>query len=221
MKGGKILKGVLIGIAVLLAVLLIALQAVMTPKYLTKIVRNIASEYIEGDLSFSEVRASVLKSFPYLNVSIDDCSLTYPHDRYSRFDSLRTDTTSRFSLINAGRAEAADTLASFRRFSASVNYLSFLKKKKIDIHAVELNHPRIFAHYFDSTAASWDILPISKNDEDTTKTPLPEIEVKKIEDYPFQWTCQYRGPQQQPSRAQSRQHVRFRKASERYHCCCH
>ena len=181
MKGGKILKGVLIGIAVLLAVLLIALQAVMTPKYLTKIVRNIASEYIEGDLSFSEVRASVLKSFPYLNVSIDDCSLTYPHDRYSRFDSLRTDTTSRFSLINAGRAEAADTLASFRRFSASVNYLSFLKKKKIDIHAVELKHPRIFAHYFDSTAASWDILPISKNDEDTTKTPLPEIEVKKIE----------------------------------------
>ena len=53
MKGGNILKGVLIGIAVLLAVLLIALQAVMTPKYLTKIVRNIASEYIEGDLSFS------------------------------------------------------------------------------------------------------------------------------------------------------------------------
>lgn len=180
MKGKNILKGVFIVIAVLLAVALIALQAVMTPKYLTKIVKNIASEYIEGDLAFSEVRASVLKSFPYLNVSIDDCSLTYPHDRYERFDSLRTDTTSRFSLVNAGRADKADTLASFRRFSASVNYLSFLKKKKIDIHSVELKHPRIFAHYFDSTAASWDILPIGKND-DTTKTPLPEIEVKKIE----------------------------------------
>ena len=181
MKGKRILKGVLIGIAVLLAAVLIALKAVMTPKYLTKIVRDVASEYIEGDLAFNEVRASVLRSFPFLNVTIDDCSLTYPHDRYSRFDSLRTDSTSRFSLVNAGRAEVADTLASFRKFSASVNYLSFIKKKKVDIHAVELKHPRIFAHYFDSTAASWDILPIGKNEDDTTKTPLPEIEVKKIE----------------------------------------
>ena len=187
MRGKRIIKGILIGIAVLLAVVLIALHTIMTPKYLTKIVRNVASEYIEGDLDFSEVRVSVLKSFPYLNVSIEDCSLTYPHDRYARFDSLRTDTTHRFSLINAGRAIEADTLASFRRFSASVNYLSFLEDKKIDIHAVELKRPRIFAHYFDSTAASWDILPIGKDDKDTTKTPLPEIEVKKIEltDRPF------------------------------------
>jgi len=182
MKAKRILRNILIGIGSFLLILIIALQVIFSSKVLTGIVNRFAADYIEGELVFDRVKASALRSFPYLRVDIDGCSLTYPHDRYAAYDSLRSEGLAgrRFSLTEAGRGETMDTLASFHRFSASVNYLSFIKGT-IDIHAVELDRPRIFAHYFDSTAASWDILPLSSKEKDTTKkTTLPEIAVSKI-----------------------------------------
>ena len=72
-----------------------------------------------------------------------------------------------------------DTLASFLKLEASLNLVNYLKKTSYDIRRVELDHPRIFAHYYDSTAANWDILRLS-DPEDTTSAPLPPIRLQKI-----------------------------------------
>ena len=187
MKPGKVIRNVLTGIAALVLLVLVALQVLLRPQVLTGIVNSLAADYVEGDVNFQEVRAHVIKSFPFLTVDAKDFSITYPHERYARYDSIYpVDERRRFSLLKAGLGESQDTLAAFRQLSVSLNYMALLNKNVIHVHKVELQRPRIFAHYYDSTAANWDILPIGA-DDDTTATRLPPIVVNRISltDRPF------------------------------------
>ena len=180
MKALRIVRNIVLGLVALALLLLVALQVVLRPKVLTPIVNRFAEQYVEGgELRFSKVRASVLKDFPFLNFTLDSCAIVYPHGRYARYDSTIVET-GRFPLLQAGRAPAMDTLASFRTLQASLNLVNYLKKTSYDIPRVELDHPRIFAHYYDSTAANWEILRLG-NPEDTAATaPLPPIRLHKV-----------------------------------------
>ena len=134
------------------AVLLLGIQVALNSKVLKRIATSLANEYVEGDVDFSSIKASVFKSFPNLNVSIDGFVLTYPHERFAAFDSL---IPSRDSLHRSGwHLPTSDTLASFSRLSASVNYMEALKKK-IRIPHVVLEHPRIFLHRYDSLTGTF------------------------------------------------------------------
>ncbi len=233
MKTGKVIRntvlwtlGTVVGLVLLV---LVALQVLLRPKVLTRIVNRVAAEYVEGEVNFSEVKAHVIKSFPYLHLEVGNGSVTYPHSRYARYDSLYTESSRRFSLMRAGwqrpeipgqagndglngqagnngqngRAgndgkqagkERQDTLASFRRLDVELNYVALLGGT-IHIHSLTLTRPRIFAHYYDSTAANWDILPIggsaapseTTERKDTTAKPLPDIKLREIHltDRPF------------------------------------
>ena len=179
MKALRIIRNIVLGLVVLVLLLLVALQVILRPKVLTPIVNNFAAQYVEGgELRFSRVRASVIKDFPFLNFTLDSCAIVYPHERYARFDSTIVEK-GRFPLLQAGRAPVMDTLASFQQLQASLNLVNYLRKTSYDIRRVELDHPRIFAHYYDSTAANWDILRLG-NPEDTTSAPLPPIRLQKI-----------------------------------------
>ena len=178
MKAWHIIRNVLLGLLGLVLILLISLQVLLRPKVLTSLVNKVAAEYVEGDLSFARVKASVIKDFPFLNVTLEDGALTYPHDRYARYDSTLVEK-GRFPLLQAGRNPLKDTLASFRTLSASVNYITLLRGASYDIRRVELDRPRIFAHYYDSTAANWDILPIGAS-SDTASQETPPIRVHKV-----------------------------------------
>ena len=178
MKKSHLIRNVLLGLAGLVLLLLVGLQVLLRPKVLTSIVNRIAAEYVDGNLSFERIKASVIKDFPFLNVTIDGGALTYPHDRFARYDSTLVEK-GRFPLLQAGRAPEKDTLASFRSLSASLHYVNLLKGTSYDIRRVELDRPRIFAHYYDSTAANWDILPIGKS-SDTTAAGTPPLRLHKI-----------------------------------------
>lgn len=192
MKAWKLIRNTLIGLVALVLVLLVTLQVLLRPQVLTRIVNKVATEYVEGDVNFSQVRAHVIKSFPYLNLDIKGFSITYPHSRYARYDSLYSESTQRrFSLLRAGNGkEGTDTLAAFGQLNMSVDYMALLGRKVIHVHRLELSRPRIFAHYFDSTAANWNILPIGGDageaPADTSvkapkeSKPLPEIVLDRI-----------------------------------------
>ncbi len=184
MKAGKVIRNSLLVIVGLVFVILVALQILLRPKVLTGLVNDFAADYVEGQVNFREVRAHVIKSFPYLNIDAHDFSITYPHERYARYDTLYpSETRRRFNLLRAGQGkEGVDTLMAFRRLSVSVNYMALLGKSVIHVHRLEVERPRIFAHYYDSTAANWDILPIGGEPKDTTKEskPLPPIVVNHI-----------------------------------------
>lgn len=190
-KGWKILRNVFIGILAFIVVLLVALQIVLRPSVLTGLVNKYAPQFTEGNIEFSRIRARLIKSFPYASVEAENLAITYPHERYARFDSIYPPSGRRFSLMTAGNQKGVengtDTLVALKRAYVSVNYLS-LMKGQIDVRSVELERPRIFAHYFDSTAANWDIFPMGgSEEEDTTSSPLPDIKLHTVSlsDRPF------------------------------------
>lgn len=161
------------------AVIVVALQVVLNSNVLTRIIGGLAEEYVDGDIAFSGVKASMFKSFPNLNVTIEDFSLTYPHDRFAAFDSL--DVPGGY-LLGSGRGEKADTLAHFRKLSVSVNYLA-AAAGRIRIRRADLEHPRIFAHQYDSTTANWNIFgeTSAESGSDTSSaSPLPPVSIGKV-----------------------------------------
>ena len=160
--------------------IIIALQVVLNSSVLTRVADRFADEYVNGDVTFSGIKASMFKSFPNLNVTVDDFSITYPHDRFAAFDSL--DVPGSY-LLKSGRGESADTLAHFRKLSVSVNYLA-AAVGRIRIRHAMLEHPRIFAHQYDSTSANWNMFGDgSANDDSDTSassSTLPPISIGKV-----------------------------------------
>ena len=180
MKALRIIRNFVLALLGLALLLLVALQIVLRPKVLTPLVNRFAEQYVEGgELRFSRVRASVLKDFPFLNFRLDSLAIVYPHERYAWYDSTFVET-GRFPLLQAGRAPVMDTLASFRSLEASLNLVNYLKKTSYDIRRVELDHPRIFAHLYDSTAANWQILRLGDPNDTTASAPLPPIRLHKV-----------------------------------------
>ncbi len=169
----RLLKGVLLTLVSLVAIVLIAVQILLNSSFLTKTANRIASSYIDGDVSFGKIDASVFRSFPFVHLSIDDFSLTYPHDRFSEFDSIGVISPFR----DEGRGTEKDTLASFRNLTVSMNYMAAIKGD-IRIHSGEIGGARVFAHLFDDRNASWNVF--GEQSKDTVSSPLPKIILRHI-----------------------------------------
>lgn len=176
----KVLKSALFVFLGLWAVIIIVLQFALSSSFLEKTADRLAGKFVDGSMTFSDIDASMLKGFPFLEVSVEDFSLTYPHDRFASFDALCTDPV---FIRNAGRSEAADTLAHFDKFKVSVNYLSLLRGR-ISVRRAVLDHPRIFLRQYDSTVADWDMFNVSAKEKeedsnDSTSFSLPNISIGK------------------------------------------
>ena len=160
------------------AILLITLQVTLSEKVLTKLANKYATEYIDGDISFGKASVSMFKRFPRVFLSLDDFSITYPADRFDAQEKMGAQG----HLVRHGCGETADTLASFKRFSASVNVLS-LAQGTIRIPHLRLVKPRIFAHSYANGDTNWNIFVLDSEEEeveDTTATNLPNISLGRI-----------------------------------------
>ena len=171
-KGLKIALGVLIGLWLIVT---ITLHFALTSSFLTKTASKYAAEYIDGNLYFGSIEASMFRNFPNLNISFKDVSLTYPNERFATYDS----TGIKSVLRQAGRGETADTLASFKELSLSLNYISALITKRIKIDRISLDKARIFAHKFDSTSANWNMFVTGEKQENETSS-IPHIIIKEV-----------------------------------------
>ena len=178
-KWWKILLKAALWIIGIWAVLLVVLQLTLSEKVLTKLVNKYAAEYIDGDISFGGAKVSMFKKFPRVCISLDDFSITYPADRFDEQEKMGVQGY----LMNKGCGETADTLASFDRFSASLDVFS-LAGGTIKIPHLRLVKPRIFAHAYANGDTNWDIFLIDSEDEeveeDTTSTSLPNISLGRI-----------------------------------------
>lgn len=181
-KGRGALKAVLWTILGLWLLVMVIIQLALTPKVLSKAVHTVAREYLDGSVSFSGIKASMLRSFPNLEISVDDFTLTYPHSRFAPFDSVETAGDS-LCLAGWGPSEGTeeriDTLASFARLRASVNYMEALRKK-IRVPHVILERPRIFIHQYDSTAANWNVIRLEGGEDDDSSFVMPPLSIGKV-----------------------------------------
>ena len=67
----RLLKVFLWSLAGLGIAVLAAIQVALSPKFLTRTAGKYAAEYVDGDVRFESIRASVFRSFPNLNVTAD------------------------------------------------------------------------------------------------------------------------------------------------------
>ena len=189
-RKAKVLRWILWTLLALWVVILVALYIILTPSFLTKTANRYAAEYVDGEVHFSGIKASIFRSFPNLNITVDGFTLVYPHEFYARYDSLIPLGDSLhyagWEHNRLGAAESVDTLASFDRLDLSVNYMEALKGRLRARHAI-LGHPRIFLHVYDSTKANWNIRKLPDSDDDTSSFKLPPLSIGKIslEDSPF------------------------------------
>ena len=153
---GKTLLG-LLGVWV---AILVILEIVLSPAMTSKIISKVATEYIDGDLSFSKARVSLFKRFPSLYVDIEDFNLTYPADR---FDEAEKDGA-RSWMTRQGCGQECDTLASFKSFKASVRMVPLISGN-ILIPYLNLEKPRVFAHSYDNGLANWDIFKLEETED--------------------------------------------------------
>lgn len=152
--------------------ILVILQTALSPSVLTRTVNKFAAEYVDGTLTFGKVRLAMFRHFPNVGISMEDCSLTYPAER---FDSLEA-AGAQGELLRMGCGQTADTLASFKRFSAGINVAALIGGK-ISIPHIILSQPRIFAHSYNDDNANWNIF---KTGEDSTQAALPPVSIGRV-----------------------------------------
>lgn len=158
----KIIGKVILWIIGIWAGLLLLVQIILCPPILSRIIDSLADEYLEADLTFSKASVSVLRHFPRITLNLEDAEITYPHDR---FDSLEQQSVQN-ALLYHGCGEAADTLAAIHRLSVSVS-LSALLTGDLKFPDIEIDSPRIYAHYYDAENANWNIFGSSDESEET------------------------------------------------------
>lgn len=173
-KGKRIGKILLWAGGIWLAAILL-LQVILSPAVLTRILNDIAAKHVDGEVSFGKARISMFRHFPNIGLLVEDCSVTYPSDRY---DSLEQNGAQGL-LLRHGAGDKADTLASFRKLSISINAAALITGKISIPHAV-LVSPRIFAHSYDESNANWNIFLIAETEKDSTSNSLPDISVGRI-----------------------------------------
>ena len=174
---GKILlwsAGIWIGI-------LLIIQIVLLTPIPTNIANDFAGDYLDASVSIERVSGSVLRHFPRVTFSVEGIEITYPHEKY---DSIAK-AGMQGHLLYSGCGESVDTLASVKRLSASVSLLA-LASGDLKIPHVEVDSPRLFAHYYDENNANWNIFgeeaPVEEA-ADTTETAEEDgmnIIVRKI-----------------------------------------
>ena len=160
------------------ASVLVILQLVLSEKILTKLVNRYATEYIDGDISFGSASVSMFKKFPRVFLTLEDFSITYPADRFDVQERMGAQG----HLMYSGCGETADTLASFKRFSASLNVASLINGT-IRVPHMRLVQPKIFAHVYANGDVNWDIFKIesdSEEVEDSTSSDMPKISLGRI-----------------------------------------
>ena len=149
--------------------LFLALQIVLNSRIVDKLVDKYAAQFVDGSVDYSRIKVS-LGRFPNISLRIDSLSLTYPHERFAAWDTLGVPSRMR----EAGRCEAADTLASFDRLSVAVNPLPLLSGK-VKVRHIGLKGLRAFAHSYNDSTANWNMFKAGGSEKDTTKSGMPDI----------------------------------------------
>lgn len=115
-----------------------------------ELVEKAVNEQVNAVVSFSDVDLSLFRSFPFLNVEIED-----------------------LTVINKVPFEG-DTLLSVNGFSVAVDLMSVISGSQVAVREIHINTPDIYLTVNDSGIVNWDIVKTSE--EPDAETPDDESE---------------------------------------------
>lgn len=160
------------------AAVILAIEILLSTSILTTSVNRIAARYIDGEISFGRVSASMVNNFPSMTITLEDLNITYPSDRFDEQEKKGPQGM----LMYRGNGEVSDTLAKFSKFTASVRILPLLFDNLL-IPQVSLESPTIYAHTYMNGHSNLNmfIFEADKEKQDTTTFVLPKLSIGKIE----------------------------------------
>ena len=144
----------------------------LSPPVLGKLVKKYAPEFIDGNVDFTHISASLFRDFPNPSLDAENFSITYPHARFAQYYG-----EGRRSACDAGRGGETDTLVSSRTISVTLDIMALLNKQII-VKRAEGDGTRAFIHYYTDDISNLDIFggPPSEASEETpaeSQTPAP------------------------------------------------
>lgn len=151
----KFLKIFFISLLVIIG-LLIASTYIFRDKIIG-LVKTEINKNILADVDFKKVDISFFRHFPKVSIGLD---------------SLQVVGTGTFK---------ADTLISAKRLDATVDIMSFIRGKDMNIYSVFLNSPRIHALVNKEGLANWDIVKQDTAAEVSSESKPFHMELKKYE----------------------------------------
>jgi len=154
-KALKILGIVLLSIVVLLVT---TLGTVLSPGCLNRIATTLASDFIDGQIKLGTIELKILRSFPNLELSIEDLTIEYSHDRFAKFDG--------FHSKKAGYGGESDTLVLVKDLSLNLNCMRLLNDGEVCVNNASIHSARFFIHAFDSLTTNLDILNFPEGDDE-------------------------------------------------------
>lgn len=138
MKLKKVLKGIGIGLLVLIAIL-IAIPYLFKSQIIARVKAEL-NKSLNAKVDFKDVDISLFRRFPRLAVALEELQIT----GVQHFEG--------------------DTLLAVRRLDLALDLMSAIKGENIDIYNVSLQQPRIYAVVDEEGRPNWDIV---KPDTDT------------------------------------------------------
>ncbi|MBN2347218.1 MAG: hypothetical protein JXJ22_00170 [Bacteroidales bacterium] len=150
----KTLKILFITILVIFAALIIT--PMLFKGKIMKIAKNQINQNINARVEFSDLGISLLKNFPYLNLSLKD-----------------------LTVVGIGAFET-DTLIAFRSFDVAVDLISAIKMEHIKVKEIILVRPQLNAHVLVDGTVNWDIMKPSEEETIETDTTISEISTQIV-----------------------------------------
>ncbi len=138
----KILKIGLI-VIVLLLVCLISFPFLFKGKIIAAVKTGI-NQNLKAKVDFTDVDLSIFRSFPKVSVQLENVS------------------------VAGTGAFAADTLAKIRKLDADLDIMSIIRGKEMNIYAVHVQEPTIYAIRLKDGSSNWDIVKADSTATDTT-----------------------------------------------------
>lgn len=166
---------VALGLVALVVLLIIGVQSAVNTRFAKDKLNSVLATSIDGEIDYSRIDISLFRSFPLFRVTIDTLSLTYGHDRFSKWDSTGTADP----LLAAGRGADKDTLASLDHVTAAVN-LWELARGHMRLKDARVDGLAAFLHKYDTTASNLDIFKSGGKEKDTTKTSTLALAVREV-----------------------------------------
>ncbi|MDE5961385.1 MAG: hypothetical protein K2H08_06700, partial [Duncaniella sp.] len=158
----KILRGVLCGIAGLIAVVLIAITIAVSylkPERLTPLVEKYANEYVDADISIGRIEISFWHTFPRFELDVTDLSV-----KSRLMSTLSPETADRLPVWT-------DSLVTLHRFNGAIN-IPKLFAGKIALYDIVIDRPEINIVQATPQCSNFDIFPTAEKEDEHKETTV-------------------------------------------------
>lgn len=164
----KVVAWTAMALVLLAAGMLMCVVYTLSPNRLTPLVAQIANRSLNAHVNIERVELTLRSTYPFLNIDADDVTILST-------DILQLPRAARDTL-----PEWADTLATVRHIHGGIN-LAKLFNREIELHDVEITHPKINVLVVNENINNFSIARTFSEESDTTYLRPTDVRINHFE----------------------------------------